>query len=225
MFQNQTAWTSFECGCVWAHVGQGPESLQGKVSGSPRQHHSAALVLCLCSCHLATVTKPSLPSRSWAASLWSRMKQHKFRVSAACALCLWSPISELNWVGWEEVLQDSPFPHPSRVSKSPPSSSSYPTVAFKSKPKQEVSTWLLDPKARFPFKHLFYPKSHSKSHAGQIVSAERRHENAFAMKGVCGQWRLSTAPLGSLLFRMQIIITELHWQIWIFIYLERTVSS
>lgn len=160
MWQNQTAWTSFVCGCVWAQEGPRAWVTEGEGLRKPTStsNHSAALLLCLCSCHLATVTKPNLPSSSWAASLWSTMKQHKLRVSAACALPPWSPKSDLNWVSWEAMLQDFPFPNPRTDSKLPPNITSYPTVAFKfkSKPKQEVSAALLDPKARFPFKYFCF---------------------------------------------------------------------
>lgn len=160
MWQKETAWTSFVCGCVWVHEGPRAWITEGEDFRKPTStsNHSAALLLCLCSCHLATATKPSLPSSSWAACLWSTMKQHKLRVSAACALPPWSPISDLNWVGWETVLQDFPFPDSSRDSKPSPNTSSYPRAAFKlkSKPKQEVSAPLLDPKARFPIKHFCF---------------------------------------------------------------------
>lgn len=56
------------------------------------------------------------------------------------------------------MLQDPPFPNPSRAGKLPPNTSSYPMVAFKPKsnPKQEVSTPLPDPKAGFSFQHICF---------------------------------------------------------------------
>lgn len=56
------------------------------------------------------------------------------------------------------MLQDSPFPNPSRGGKPPPSTSSYPTVAFKPKSntKEELSAPLADPKAGFSFKHICF---------------------------------------------------------------------